>query len=272
MTVYCHTVFGNPIAHSKSPQIHQMFAAQQGIEIEYTRTLVDNNREAFYQAIEDFFAQGGHGANVTLPFKTFAHDWVADLTEDARAAGAVNALIPQSDGRIFGHNTDGIGLILDLTEHLGLNLANKRILILGAGGATRGIILPLLAQQPESITVANRSHNKAEQLADEFAIETQTLSAIDGSFDIVFNATSSSVNQDLPAVSANIFSGCLMAYDLFYANEPTAFMRWAAQNGAQQTADGLGMLVGQAAAAYEAWHGFAPKTASVLAQLKQGVA
>ncbi|XXQ69402.1 shikimate dehydrogenase [Neisseriaceae bacterium B1] len=272
MIVYRHTVFGNPIAHSKSPQIHQLFAAQHGIEIDYTRTLVSTETGAFAQAAQDFFAQGGCGANVTLPFKTAAYEFCQTLSDEARAAGAANTLIRQADGTILGHNTDGIGLVRDLTEHLAQSLRGKRLLILGAGGATRGIVLPLLARQPESITIANRSPEKAINLAKQFQVQAARFDELNSGFDVVMNATSSSVSQDLPAVSAQIFSGCLMAYDLFYAPEPTRFMQWASEHGAAQTADGLGMLVGQAAAAYEAWHGFAPDISPVIKQMKQEIA
>lgn len=266
------TVFGNPIAHSKSPQIHQQFAAQQGITIHYTRTLVDNRPEAFFQAASHFFQAGGMGANVTLPFKTIAYEWVNELSDEARAAGAVNTLIQQADGSIKGHNTDGIGLVNDLSSHLNMDLSQQRILILGAGGATRGIVLPLLAKQPESITIANRSHEKAIELAQQFGVQAALFDELNHGFDIVINATSSSVHGDIPAVSPNIFSGCQMAYDLFYASEPTRFMRWASEHGAQNTADGLGMLVGQAAAAYEAWLGFSPDVSQVIQHLQQEMA
>lgn len=264
-----YTVFGNPIAHSKSPRIHELFATQQGLAMDYTRTLVADEAAAFFQAADDFFAAGGLGANVTLPFKTLAYQWANGLTPEAQAAGAVNTLIKQNDGQILGHNTDGIGLVRDLVEHWQLDLQGKRVLILGAGGATRGIVLPLLTKQPESVVIANRDFAKAQALAAQFGVQAAQLADLDAGFELVINATSSSVRGDLPAVSPAIFSGCLMAYDLFYAPEPTVFMRWAKECGAAQTADGLGMLVGQAAAAYEAWRGFAPNIAAVLAQLKR---
>lgn len=266
-----YTVFGNPVAHSKSPRIHQLFAEQQGIELNYTRTLADNNAEAFFQAAAEFFQAGGKGANITLPFKMLAYEWASHLSEQARAAGAVNTFVLQDDGSILGDNTDGVGLVRDLSERLKFNLSGKRILILGAGGAARGIVLPLLQQQPESIVIANRSPEKAKDLAQRFGVQAATFEMLQNGFDLVINATSSSVVGDLPAVSPIIFSGCHLAYDLFYAAQPTAFILWAMANGAAHSADGLGMLVGQAAAAYQAWHGFAPDMAAVIEILQQEI-
>lgn len=262
-----YTVFGNPIAHSKSPIIHQLFAQQEGVAIDYTRTLVDNDKTAFALAMRHFF-QTGQGANVTLPFKTWAAELVDDLTEEARAAGAVNTLLTY-DNIIIGHNTDGLGLIRDLYNNWLIDLENKKILILGAGGAARGIILPFIDKNVADITLANRSYEKAAQLAKQFNIRAQTFAELSGSFDLIINATSSSVSGSLPDICPDLFSGCLMAYDLFYADEDTAFMRWAHDFGAQKTADGLGMLVGQAAESYRLWRGFSPSCSPVLASLRE---
>ena len=263
-----YTVFGNPIAHSQSPQIHQLFAAQEGATIEYTRTLVPDAANGFQAALNQFFAHGGNGANITLPYKQQAHDLAQQLTDRAQAAGAVNTLHRQADGTLLGDNTDGIGLVRDLTEQLGINLAGKHILLLGAGGAARGVILPLADCQPASITIANRTHAKAQQLAQQFAIQATEYHQLTQAYDIIINATSSSLHHAAPDVPPDIFAGCFLAYDLFYADTATAFMQFAAQHGAQQTADGLGMLVGQAAAAYEQWRGFAPDIAPVIRHLR----
>ena len=259
-----YTVFGNPVAHSKSPQIHQYFARQEGVQIEYTRTLVDNTRADFDNAVRTFLQQGGAGANITLPFKHFAYDFADLHSERAQAAGAVNTFVPQQDGRILGDNTDGEGLVRDLREHLGIELRGKRILLLGAGGAARGVVLPLLAHRPANLTIANRTYSKAVELAGIFRIEAAPLTQLQPCYDIIINATSSSLHHAAPDVPPDIFAGCFLAYDLFYADTATAFMQFAAQHGTQQTADGLGMLVGQAAAAYEQWRGFAPDIAPVI--------
>ena len=264
-----YTVFGNPIAHSKSPQIHQLFAAQEAVEITYTRTLVDNNAASFQATVRQFFADGGCGANVTLPFKEHAFAVCDTLSKRAQAAGAVNTLVPQSDGSLLGDNTDGIGLISDLCDRLQVPLANRRILLLGAGGAARGVIAPLLSCQPKSLVIANRTHSKAVKLADELGIEAQAMSTLSGCFDIIINATSVSVSGNVPEIPNKLFSGCFLAYDMFYAAQPTAFLRHAQQHGAAQIADGLGMLVAQAAAAYHIWRGFSPNTAPVMTTLRQ---
>ena len=262
-----YTVFGNPIAHSKSPIIHQLFAQQEGVAIDYSRTLVDANQQAFSKAVNDFF-QAGLGANVTLPFKTWAFELVDELSEGARAAGAVNTLI-YKDKTLIGDNTDGLGLVRDLRDNCKMDLRNKRVLILGAGGAARGIILPLLNEQVAEITLVNRTHEKALQLAQQFSIRAQTFTELSGSYDVIINATSGSVSGSIPNISADLFSGCLLAYDLFYANEDTAFMRFARDAGAKNVADGLGMLVGQAAESYRLWRGFSPDCAPVLTALRE---
>ncbi len=263
-----YTVFGHPIAHSKSPYIHECFAQQEGIKIDYTRTWVENTPMNFAQAVKTFFTQGGLGANVTLPFKQYALDVCDSLSERAQTAGAVNTLIPQDDGTLLGENTDGIGLVQDLCQQLNWDLRNQRILILGAGGAARGIILPLLDCAPSHITLANRNVDKAQILARQFGIEAQSFAGLTQSFDVVINATSSSVVGEVPPISTAVFENSKV-YDLFYAAETTIFLRYAQQYGAQQIADGLGMLVGQAAQAYYLWRGFMPQTALVLAQLKR---
>ncbi|MDK4685300.1 shikimate dehydrogenase [Kingella negevensis] len=264
-----YTVFGNPIAHSKSPKIHQLFAAQEHATIEYTRTLVDDNPQAFQAAVQQFFAQNGGGANVTLPFKQHAYALAQHHSPRAQAAGAVNTLISQADGTLLGDNTDGLGLVQDLTQNLQFSLKDKRILLLGAGGAARGVILPLLECQPAQFIIANRSPEKAQALATQFHIQAQTFAELSGCFDLIINATSGSVSGSVPEVPPQIFSGCQLAYDMFYSAQPTAFMQFAALNGAAHTSDGLGMLVGQAAASYQLWRNFAPQTAPVIAALRK---
>lgn len=266
MSLPRYAVFGNPVAHSRSPAIHQMFAAQEGAAIAYGRILADPG--TFGQAAAAFFAAGGQGANVTVPFKTDARRWADALSERARAAGAVNTLIRQADGRITGDNTDGAGLLRDITANLQLALAGKRLLLLGAGGAARGVVLPLM-QAGARLTVANRTHAKAEALAADFGVPACPLADLPaGSFDVAVNATSGGLNGDVPALPPAALSACELAYDMVYAPQATAFMRFAAQAGARRCADGLGMLVEQAAESYRLWRGFVPDTTPVLAAMR----
>ena len=270
-------VFGQPVAHSKSPRIHRLFAAQQGQDIDYRALALPANEADFRTGMDAFFGAGALGANVTVPFKEWACRYADELSDRARAAGAVNTFIrlpaqPESGKawRVRGDNTDGAGLVRDLADNLGVALEGRRILVIGAGGAARGIVLPLLQVQPESVLIANRSPERAQALADEFAVEVLPLNALAGRrFDIVINATSGSLKGEAPAVPADIFSGCLLAYDLVYAAQPTPFMRQALENGAAAAADGLGMLVEQAAESYFLWRGFRADTAPVIAALRE---
>ena len=265
-----YAVFGNPIAHSKSPQIHQLFAAQEGVAIEYERLLAEPG--CFEQAAADFFAAGGQGANVTVPFKTDAFRWADGLSERAQAAGAVNTLLLQADGRIGGDNTDGAGLLRDITANLQVALAGKRVLLLGAGGAARGVVLPLLEAKPARLVIANRTVAKAQELAAVFGVEAGALDALPaGGFEVVINATSGGLQGEAPAVAGAVLSACELVYDMVYAREATAFMRFAAAAGAARTADGFGMLVEQAAESYALWRGFRPDTRPVLAALRAGL-
>ena len=264
-----YAVLGNPVAHSRSPAIHQMFAAQEGAAIEYERLLAEPG--CFAQAAAAFFAAGGMGANVTVPFKTDACAWAGSLSERARAAGAANTLIKQANGRIHADNTDGLGLVADISRNFQVALAGKRILIIGAGGAARGVILPLLEYRPTSLTIANRTAAKAQELAAIFGIRAAELGELPAAgFDIIINATSGSLSGQVPAIAPAVFAQCELAYDMAYGREPTAFMRFAAESGAGCSADGLGMLVEQAAESYRLWRGFSPKTAPVLAALRAG--
>ncbi len=264
-----YAVFGNPIAHSRSPAIHQMFAAQEGAAIEYGRILAEPGR--FAEAAAAFFAEGGLGANVTVPFKTDACAWADNLSERARAAGAANTLIKQPNGQIRADNTDGLGLVADIHHHFQVALAGKRILLLGAGGAARGVILPLLECRPAAFTLANRTAAKARELAEAFGIAAAEFGELPAAgFDIVINATSGSLHGQVPAIAGSVFAQCELAYDMAYGREPTAFMRFAQTSGAQRSADGLGMLVEQAAESYRLWRGFSPDTAPVLAALRAG--
>lgn len=261
-----YVVIGNPIAHSKSPRIHSAFAASLGELLDY-RTLLAP-LDGFETAVRDFQASGGKGANVTLPFKEEAYRLVDTWSARARQAQAVNTLHFRADGHIHGDNTDGAGLVTDLTQHLGISLRDQRLLILGAGGAVRGILGPLLAQAPTRIVIANRSVEKAIRLAEQFApwgdvcgCGYDDLGA--ESFDLILNGTASGVTGDMPAIPDGLLAKNGAVYDLFYAAEPTAFMRWGEREGARLVSDGLGMLVEQAAEAYALWRGQQPDTAAV---------
>jgi shikimate dehydrogenase len=266
-------VFGNPIAHSKSPQIHRLFAEQTGQTLSYEPLLAP--LDAFPGFAQAFF-EDGLGANVTVPFKEQAFRLADQLTERARRAGAVNTLKNLGDGTLLGDNTDGIGLVRDLLDNAGVALESKRVLLLGAGGAVRGVLEPLLAQRPDALVIANRTLSKAEQLAGEFAelgsISASAFDQLHGPFDVIINGTSASLGGELPPIANSLIrSGTTFCYDMMYSAEPTPFCRWAANLGAQ-TRDGLGMLVEQASAAFELWRGVRPASAPVLAQLRRQLA
>lgn len=264
-----YAVFGNPVAHSRSPRIHQLFAEQTGQAMSYEAVCAP--LDDFAGCVEEFFRQG-KGGNVTVPFKEQAFVWASELTDRARRAKAVNTLKKQDDGSILGDNTDGAGLVNDLLKQQ-VPLRNRKILVLGAGGAVRGVLQPLLAQQPAEVCIANRTVEKAEQLCREFADLGVLVAAgfdwIDTPADLIINGTSASLQGEVPPLAASLIqSGHTICYDMMYAGEPTAFNRWAAQQGAARTLDGLGMLVEQAAEAFYVWRGVRPDTASVLAQIR----
>jgi len=262
-----YAVFGHPIQHSKSPRIHQLFAEQTGQQLEYTAQ--DVPIEDFKRSVAAFFIQGGKGLNCTVPLKGLAYDYAEHKTERAALAKAVNTLALQADGSLLGDNTDGIGLVTDLTTNHGIALANKRLLILGAGGATRGIIAPLLALAPDTTVIANRNIEKAQLLADYFAgngqISACGFEALAGQqFDLIINATSASLTDELPPLPEQLLAEQGSCYDLAYSNAPTAFVRWGLAQHAVKSLDGLGMLVEQAAAAFALWRGVKPNTQPVI--------
>jgi len=269
-----YAVFGNPIAHSKSPAIHAAFAAATAQDMRYEVRLAAV--DAFPAAISAFVAAGGRGANVTVPFKEEAFRLSSRLSERAARAGAVNTL-RFSDGEIFGDNTDGAGLVRDIVHNLGFALAGCRILLLGAGGAARGAIAPLLAEQPASLCIANRSAGKARALAAAFAdlatIDAGSFGETAGkSFDLVINATSASLSGRALSLPDGLFAPGSLAYDMMYGKGETPFLALARQQGAARLADGLGMLAEQAAEAFFLWRGVRPATAGVLAELRAGLA
>lgn len=268
-----YVVIGNPVAHSKSPAIHAQFAAQTGESIAYERLAAP--LDDFAACVQHFMQSGGRGANVTVPFKLEAFALATQLTPRAQAAGAVNTLSFE-DGRIVGDNTDGVGLVRDIVYNAGVVLEGRRILLLGAGGAARGVVMPLLAERPQQLVVANRTFARAQELAQSFPAAASVLKAaafddLSGQFDVIINATSASLSADLPAVPATLFGPQVFVYDMMYAATPTVFMQWAAQHGAR-VRDGLGMLVEQAAESFFVWRGARPDTAPVYAALRAQLA
>ncbi len=264
-----YAVIGNPVAHSKSPQIHAAFALQTGQDLEYGRLLAPTN--GFIAAASAFRAAGGRGLNITLPFKAEAFDFATSLTQRARAAQAVNTLKFDAD-TILGDNTDGVGVVCDLARNLGCAVAGARVLLLGAGGAARGVITPLFEQQPAQFALANRTLGKALALAQRFggAVEALSYAALAGrQFDLVVNATSASLAGALPPLPQGVFARGALAYDMMYGMGDTPFLAFARGEGAAVLADGLGMLVEQAAESFFLWRNLRPDTAPILKLLRQ---
>ncbi len=261
-----YAVVGNPIHHSKSPKIHGEFAVQTNEALEYSA--IQAPLDGFNETVQSFFKNGGKGLNITVPFKEQAWKLSVELSERARLAGAVNTLYLNDKGEIVGENTDGVGLVRDLTLNHKVELKGKRILILGAGGAVRGVLLPLLEEQPESITIANRTVSKAEQLAELFTghgvLKACGFTDLNESFDIIINGTSASLQGDLPPLPELIVTGSTVAYDMMYSPETTIFNGWAEKQGAAMRLDGLGMLVEQAAESFFIWRDVRVNTAPVL--------
>lgn len=267
-----YVLFGHPVSQSKSPFIHGLFAQQLGQDMSYR--LVDVPPAEFVATARRFFAEGGAGANVTVPHKQAAFAVADSLSPEAQRAGAVNTLVVRDDGKLLGANTDGVGLRQDLEKNLGLTLTGKRLLILGAGGATRGILEPLLQAQPAKLLIANRTIDRATELAAAFA----DLGPVEGGgyadlgeqapFDIILNATSASLAGEVPPVPVRLLTPNTVAYDLAYARGDTPFTQWARKRGLKQVHKGYGMLVEQAAAAFALWRGVRPNTAPVLEALR----
>lgn len=272
-----YAVVGNPVEHSRSPGIHQAFARQCGIELAYERLLAP--LDAFPATVHDFFSLGGRGLNVTVPFKEEAHALAhTALSRRAELAGAVNTLWMEQ-GRLHGCNTDGVGLIADL-QRLDHDPAGRHVLLVGAGGAARGVLLPLLEAGCTELRIVNRSAERATALHAEIAarlpqysgrLSSGPLADAGSGWDIVINATSGGLSGEAPALPDHLYADAALAYDMVYASRPTPFMEQAARDGAAQCADGLGMLVGQAAASFEIWHGVRPETVAVLAALRHGL-
>lgn len=262
-------VIGHPVAHSFSPRIHRIFAARTAQHMNYV--LVDAAPGEFAEAVEAFRARGGKGLNVTLPFKERAFTMASRLTERARVAGAVNTL-SWVDDVLRGDNTDGAGLIRDLRTNLDLVLEGAHVLLAGAGGAASGVIGPLLDSGVDGIVVANRTPERAAALIDRFGAPSRLSAAsfddLTGPFDLIVNATSAGLRDQVPPIPQRAVGSGTFCYDMMYADEPTAFIRWARSSGAARSADGLGMLVEQAAESFLLWRGIRPETGPVLAELR----
>lgn len=268
-----YAVIGNPVAHSKSPLIHAGFARQTGQDIHYEAILAP--LDGFVETVVAFRQRGGKGANVTVPFKLEACALSSGLTERAKAAGAVNTLVFEADD-ILGDNTDGAGLVRDIVVNLGYALSGQRVLLMGAGGAARGVIRPVLEHEPAVLTIANRTRQKADDLQQLFASSGNVVSTAYGDlrgqeFDLVINATSASLHGDLPPQPKGIFAAASLAYDMMYGKGHTPFLQFAQQQGAARLADGIGMLVEQAAESFFLWRGTRPETEPVIEMLRSSL-
>jgi len=267
-----YAVFGNPIKQSKSPFIHTLFAAQTAQKLVYKA--IEPSNEDFKITLSKFFSGEGKGCNITMPYKEEAFQFAQQLTDRATLAGAVNTLKLTDDNVIIGDNTDGAGLVLDLKNNH-IDLADARILLLGAGGAARGVCGPLLAESPKELVIANRTFNKAETLVSIFKelgnVTASELSELKGDFDLIINSTAASINGEVPAISALLIRPETAIYDMMYSAQATPFNSWAKQLGARVTIDGLGMLVGQAAESFAMWRGIKPGAKQVLNELRHNL-
>ncbi len=271
MSIDRYAVMGNPIKHSKSPQIHREFALQRDQDMTYTSLLVP--LDGFAVALGEFFAdEMSKGLNITVPFKEEAFACLNNCTERAQRAKAVNTIVRMADGSLMGDNTDGIGLVRDIMHNHDGRLAGKKVLVLGAGGAVRGILGPLLAENPAQIILCNRTFAKAAQLAEEFqdlgVIYAQHATELQGPFNWIINGTAASLDGAVPEIPATTVGPHTWVYDLVYSNQATPFNTWALAQGAEKAFDGLGMLVEQAAESFLLWRGVMPATAMVISALR----
>jgi len=267
-----YAVFGNPIKQSKSPFIHTLFAQQTQEKMLYSA--IEPPIDDFNTALEYFFSRQGKGCNITAPFKEQAYQYAQQLTERAELAGAVNTLKLTDDGILIGDNTDGAGLVLDLNNNH-VTLKGARILLIGAGGAARGVCGPLLAEHPSELIIANRTYSKAQTLTTIFTklgnISACEFSALAGEFDLIINSTSASLHGEVPPISAKLIRPETTIYDMMYSAQATPFNAWAKEHGARLTIDGLGMLVGQAAESFAIWRGVKPGAKQVLNELRHNL-
>ncbi|MFC6670592.1 shikimate dehydrogenase [Marinobacterium aestuariivivens] len=269
-----YAVFGNPIGHSKSPQIHRAFATETGQVLTYDAVLVPE--QGFEVAVKDFFAHGGKGLNITVPFKQRAWAAAQHRSPAAELAGAVNTLYQDALGRLCGDNTDGIGMVRDIVDNHGGLIRGKRVLLLGAGGAVRGVLQPLLEEHPEEVVIANRTVARAEELARIFEqlgpVRGCGYDDLDGhQFDLVINGTAASLGGELPPLPDGVLENGAWCYDMMYGAEPTVFCRWAEAREASVVLDGLGMLVEQAAESFSIWRGVRPGTGTLIKSIRESL-
>jgi shikimate dehydrogenase len=272
-----YAVMGHPIGHSRSPQIHALFARQCAQSLTYEA--IDVAAADFETTVHAFFAQGGAGLSITVPHKKSAFQLASELSVPARRAGAVNTLWQNASGQLCGDNTDGAGLVRDLSVNLGLPIAGQRLLLLGAGGAARGVLGPLLELHPRQLLIANRTAGRATHLATEFGelaatqgVQCAIVAADAGAaFDLIINATSASLTAEIPSMPRNAVDPHTVCYDLAYGSSDTVFVKWARQQGAARAVMGLGMLVEQAAEAFWLWRGLRPDTRPALVMLQSAL-
>ncbi|MFE8070432.1 shikimate dehydrogenase [Marinobacteraceae bacterium S3BR75-40.1] len=271
MMTALYAVVGHPISHSKSPHIHSLFAAQTGEDLEYTA--IQAPLDDFAGTVRGFFKRGGSGLNVTVPFKQEAWALADRLSDRAQRAEAVNTLYLDEQEQLMGENTDGPGLVRDLTVNHGLELSAARILILGAGGAVRGVLAPLLETAPAEVVIANRTVSRAEALCTQFAdagrLQASSFEGLEGAFDLIINGTSASLQGQLPPLADSLVKADTVAYDMMYGRGTTVFNQWAQDHNAARTIDGLGMLVEQAAESFHIWRGVRPDTTEVIRCLRE---
>lgn len=269
-----YAVFGNPIKHSKSPQIHTAFAAQTGEDLSYEAMLIAEG--GFPEGVNSFLDGEGRGLNVTIPFKEEAWALAQQRSSRAQLAGAVNTLYRNEQGELCGDNTDGVGLVTDIVVNNGGQIKGQRVLVLGAGGAVRGVLEPILAAEPADLVIANRTLARAETLRDIFVadagcpVSAVSFADLQGQqFDLVINGTAASLQGEVPPLPDDLLAANAWCYDMMYAAEPTAFNLWAEAHGAAKVIDGLGMLVEQAAESFSIWRGVRPETSEVIAELRR---
>lgn len=261
-------VIGNPVAHSRSPDIHAAFALQAGLDIRYVKILAPT--DGFAESVSAFVSDGGRGFNVTLPFKHEAFVLCDNVTEDARQSETVNTVTVREDGRLDGANTDGAGLVSDLRTNLGWRIGGRRVLVVGAGGAASAVMPALLAEGPAGVDIYNRTHARAEALAARHGAPVSALQyeMLQTAYDLVISCTSAGLSGEQLTLPASIIGTRTRCYDMIYAADPTPFNRWASEQGAAECADGLGMLVEQAALAFRIWFDFRPETRNVIRALR----
>ena len=266
-----YAVFGNPISHSKSPQIHTAFAENTGQDLIYEAIAVAEDK--FAETVESFLSGDGQGLNITIPFKQEAWALATVRSPRAELAGAVNTLYRDEQGQLCGDNTDGVGMVQDIVRNHGGKIEGKRVLILGAGGAVRGVLQPVLEQKPQRLVIANRTVSKAVELAELVAhlgnVSGSGFDTLDGQcFDLIINGTAASLQGEVPPIPASVLADHAWCYDMMYSASPTAFCQWALDKGAEKSIDGLGMLVEQAAQSFQIWRGIEPDSQSVIKQLR----